>query len=120
MAASRSWQDASGDHPVRLLDPPDPLAPLREFRATRGRLQEMATGSPRPRIGFACIWEELPERTWSDSAWNLRAALRLMLTRPISACRSRAAAHDPPSHPYPASRWPADHHLELFAAHRCL
>lgn len=36
----------------------------------------MTTGSARPRIGFACLWEPIPERTWSYSAWNLREALR--------------------------------------------
>jgi glycosyltransferase involved in cell wall biosynthesis len=34
-------------------------------------------GSARPRIGFACLWEEIPERTWSYTAWNLRAGMRL-------------------------------------------
>jgi glycosyltransferase involved in cell wall biosynthesis len=29
-----------------------------------------------PRIGYACFWEEAPERTWSGSAWNLREGLR--------------------------------------------
>jgi glycosyltransferase involved in cell wall biosynthesis len=56
----------------------DPLALLKEFRARRGRLQETSTGSPQPRIGFACLWDKVPERTWSYSAWNLRAALRLV------------------------------------------
>jgi glycosyltransferase involved in cell wall biosynthesis len=73
MAASHPWQGVSRDHPVQ-----DPLASLKEFRATRGRMQEMATGSPQPRIGYACMWEEIPERTFSYSAWNLRAALRLV------------------------------------------
>jgi glycosyltransferase involved in cell wall biosynthesis len=30
-----------------------------------------------PRIGFASLWEEIPERTWSYTAWNLRAGMRL-------------------------------------------
>ena len=77
MAASRPWQGVSRDHPARLLDPQDPLALLKEFRATRARMKEMAAGSPQPRIGYACMWEQVPERTWSYSAWNLRAALRL-------------------------------------------
>jgi glycosyltransferase involved in cell wall biosynthesis len=34
-------------------------------------------GSARPRIGYACLWDEIPERTWSYSAWNLRAGMRL-------------------------------------------
>ena len=33
-------------------------------------------GQARPRIGFACQWEEIPERTWSYTPWNLREALR--------------------------------------------
>ena len=76
MDAGRRWQGASRNHPVRLVDPQDPLASLEEFRATHGRMQDMATGSPQPRIGFACMWEESPELTWSYSAWNLRAELR--------------------------------------------
>lgn len=77
MAASRPRPGVSRDHPARLLDPQDPLASLKEFRATRARMKEMAAGSPQPRIGYACMWERVPERTWSYSAWNLRAALRL-------------------------------------------
>lgn len=38
----------------------------------------MTTGAARPRIGFACLWEQRPEHTWSYSAWNLRAALQLI------------------------------------------
>jgi glycosyltransferase involved in cell wall biosynthesis len=56
----------------------DPLALLGEFRARRGRLAEAGPGPPQPRIGFACLWDKAPERTWSYSAWNLRAALRLV------------------------------------------
>jgi glycosyltransferase involved in cell wall biosynthesis len=63
--------------PIRLVDPQDPLVLLKEFRATRSRIEEMNTGSPPPRIGFACLWDRIPEYTWSHSAWNLRAALRL-------------------------------------------
>ncbi len=76
MDAGRRWQDVFIDHPVRLGDPPDPLVSLKEFRATLGRTQEIATGSPRAHIGFACLWDKIPELTWSTSAWNLRAALR--------------------------------------------
>jgi glycosyltransferase involved in cell wall biosynthesis len=71
MDASRPWHGAVRDYPAQ-----DPLASLDEFRARRARMQETATGSPQPRIGFACLWEEVPERSWSYSAWNLRAALR--------------------------------------------
>jgi glycosyltransferase involved in cell wall biosynthesis len=77
MDASRPGQDVLGDRPVRLVDPQDPLALLEEFRVRRSRMQETATGSAQPRIGFGCLWDKIPERTWSYSAWNLRAALRL-------------------------------------------
>jgi glycosyltransferase involved in cell wall biosynthesis len=72
MDTSHPWHGAVRDYPVQ-----DPLTSLEELRARRGRMRETATGSPRPRIGFACLWEKIPERSWSYSAWNLRAALRL-------------------------------------------
>jgi glycosyltransferase involved in cell wall biosynthesis len=77
MDASRPGQDVFGDHPVRFADPRDPLALLGEFRARRARLQQTATGWAQPRLGFGCLWDKIPERTWSYSAWNVRAALRL-------------------------------------------
>ena len=36
----------------------------------------MTKGSTRPRIGYACLWEQVPQTTWSGSAWNMRAALQ--------------------------------------------
>ncbi len=72
MDASRPWHGAVRDYPTQ-----DPLASLEEFRARRARMQDTASGWPQPRIGFACLWEEVAERSWSYSAWNLRAALRL-------------------------------------------
>jgi len=54
------------------------LVLLKEFRARRGLVEEMNAGSPQPRIGYACFWDKIPESTWSYSAWNLRAALRLV------------------------------------------
>jgi glycosyltransferase involved in cell wall biosynthesis len=72
MDASRPRHGAFSDYPVH-----DPLASLKEFRATQDRMQEMAADSPQPRIGYACFWEKDPERTWSYSAWNLLAALQL-------------------------------------------
>ena len=71
MAASGPGQGVFRDTPIQ-----DPLALLKDFRARRRRMQEMGTGSPLPRIGFACLWEEIPERTWSHTAWYLRAELR--------------------------------------------
>jgi glycosyltransferase involved in cell wall biosynthesis len=77
MEARRPGQNVSGDHPVRFADLQDPLALLEEFRTRHGPMRETATGLAQPRIGFGCLWDKIPERTWSYSAWNLRAALRL-------------------------------------------
>ena len=73
MDADHPGQGALRDHPVQ-----DPLTLLNEFHARRRRMQEMATGSAQPRIGYACMWEEIPERSWSYTAWYLRAELRLV------------------------------------------
>jgi glycosyltransferase involved in cell wall biosynthesis len=54
----------------------DPLTSLKEFRAERDR--KRGIGSPRPRIAYACLWEDPPERSWSYSAWDLREGLRLI------------------------------------------
>ena len=59
------------DHPIRPADAQDPLA------SSEPRVRKVMTaGFAQPRIGFACRGEPVPERTWSGSAWNLRAALR--------------------------------------------
>ena len=71
MTVSPSLPGLFTGHPIHLVDPEDPLARHDEALA-RGT----TTGSARPRIGYACLWEQVPERTWSYSAWNLRAALR--------------------------------------------
>jgi glycosyltransferase involved in cell wall biosynthesis len=77
MDASRPGQDVFWGHPVHFADRQDPLALLEEFRARHGRMRQTATGLAQPRLGFGCLWDKIPERTWSYSAWNLRAALRL-------------------------------------------
>jgi glycosyltransferase involved in cell wall biosynthesis len=72
MPISRSSPELFRDHPTRPGERRDPLAltdDLRDLVAT-------APGAARPRIGFACLWEATPERTWSYSAWNLRAGMR--------------------------------------------
>ena len=56
-------------HPVR---PPAPQDPLLRSGAKNG----IGGAQARPRIGFACQWEEIPEKTWSYTPWNLREALR--------------------------------------------
>src|ERR1700722_8651694 len=65
------------DGPVRSLSSPDPLGLPQEFRARRDRIGDAQAVLPRPRVGFACLWDRNPESTWSRSAWNLRAGLRL-------------------------------------------
>lgn len=77
MATGHLRPGAFMDHPVRPVDLQDPLALLNEFRITCGRMNGMTTELSQLPIGFACRWDDPPERTWSYSAWNLRAALRL-------------------------------------------
>jgi glycosyltransferase involved in cell wall biosynthesis len=59
------------DHPVAPV-PRDPLAPAegRETAASTAAIDDP------PRLAFACHWEADQQRTWSGSAWNLRAALQ--------------------------------------------
>lgn len=71
MTASPCVQGYFRDHPIRPIDAQDPLASP-DARAG----EDTPMGSARPRIGFASLWEPVPESTWSGSAWNLRAALR--------------------------------------------
>ena len=64
------WDGLFRDHPVGPVAAKDPLdRPLSLSRA-------VSPGGAGPRIGYACFWEEIPERTWSGSAWNLREGLR--------------------------------------------
>lgn len=69
MAAISSWADAFADHPVHSPDRQDPLA-----RAAG----KTASDPDSPHLGFACLWSEIPELTWSHTPWNLRTALRTM------------------------------------------
>lgn len=62
------------EHPVRPVSPRDPLALLNEVGTATAATYGQAASLPK--IGFACMWEPVPERTWSHTPWNLRAALR--------------------------------------------
>lgn len=66
-----SWPGVFREHPVRPAPIEDPLVALNGLPAT-------APPPTRPHIGFACQWENPPERTWSGSASNLRAALQVI------------------------------------------
>jgi glycosyltransferase involved in cell wall biosynthesis len=37
---------------------------------------DLDRGTSRLRLGFACVWDADPRRTWSYTAWDLREALR--------------------------------------------
>lgn len=73
MTISPSMSGLFKDHPIRPVDIQDPLAQPSEVDACG-----VTAGWTRPHMGFACLWEPIPERTWSGSAWNLREALRLI------------------------------------------
>ena len=64
------------DHPIRPVVR-DPLTPTGHDHL-RGSVGGTTIALARPRIGFACHWEANQENTWSGTAWNLRAALRLI------------------------------------------
>ena len=70
MTTSQSWSGIYKDHPVRPV-PQDPLARLTKIRADYWAAEDKR----RPRIGLACLWDCPPQRTWSYTPWNLRAAL---------------------------------------------
>lgn len=76
MTTSAPWMGLFQDHPIRPLGVQDPLEllPL----SVRDVMGGHTTRSHRPRIAFACQWEEPPERTWSGSATRLRSALDLI------------------------------------------
>ncbi|GLW23527.1 hypothetical protein Mame01_35700 [Microbispora amethystogenes] len=68
--------------------------------------------SPYPRVGFACLWDEDPRRTWSYTPWNLRAAMReradlvdLGVEIPKTVRTALRAAHVRPRHGRLATTW---------------
>ena len=64
------------EHPVRPVAHQDPLLRSKGVYLAPGSEKGMGVAEARPRIGFACRWDEIPERTWSYTPWNLREALR--------------------------------------------
>jgi glycosyltransferase involved in cell wall biosynthesis len=59
---------------VRPVARQDPLRWPKDVYPALGPNNGVSTGWARPRIGFACKWEQIPKR--SVSPWNLREALR--------------------------------------------
>ena len=76
MTRSLSGPGFFREHPVRPVAHQDPLLRSKGVYLAPGSKNGMGTAEARPRIGFACRWEEIPERTWSYTPWNLREALR--------------------------------------------
>ena len=72
MISREYFQSVIKDHPI----PPVAQDPLVTAAAGDPAHRLPATGRP-PRVGFACHWDAARERTWSGSAWNVRAALGL-------------------------------------------
>jgi len=68
-----SWDGVFVDHPIPPVAAKDPLAHVAASAVVPGAASPASAG---PRIGYAAAWEEVPERTWSGSAWNLREGLR--------------------------------------------
>jgi glycosyltransferase involved in cell wall biosynthesis len=73
VSLDRPWPTVFRDHPVPAAVS-DPLTLL----DTGGSLSVSGNRPVPLHIGFACNWEDPPQHTWSYSAWNLRAALRLI------------------------------------------
>jgi len=76
MTISRSWSGIYVDHPVRPVGAQDLLLGLDQVNVNARTRRDTISRSAPPHIGFACQWEDPPERTWSGSASNLLTALR--------------------------------------------
>ena len=60
------------DHPISPVPGKDPLSLYTAPSGPDGPAAERV----RSRIGYGCLWEPAPERTWSGTALGLREALR--------------------------------------------
>lgn len=85
-AANTSWPGLFIDHPIRPLMIRDPLA----IDPQRVPTDSVVNLGETPRIGFAALWEPVPERTWSGSALHLyQGLLRAADTTDIGIHMSR-------------------------------
>ena len=62
MTSSFSGPGVFRDHPVRPVPHQDPLQRPTEVSLAPGPENGMSTGSAQQRIGFACKWEQIPQR----------------------------------------------------------
>jgi hypothetical protein len=62
MTSSFSGPGVFRDHPVRPVPHQDPLQRPTEVSLAPGPENGISTGSAQPRIGFACKWEQIPQR----------------------------------------------------------
>jgi glycosyltransferase involved in cell wall biosynthesis len=76
MTRSPSGPGFFREHPVRPVAHQDPLLRSKGVYLAPGPEKGVGVAEARPRIGFACQWDEIPERTWSYTPWHLREALR--------------------------------------------
>ena len=80
VAAASPWRDLHRkygglylEHPIRPLEGRDPLE---SFEYAGGQATTALGGeAERLRLGYACLWEPVRDRTWSGSAWHLRQAM---------------------------------------------
>jgi glycosyltransferase involved in cell wall biosynthesis len=85
-AVRTSWPTLFIDHPVRPPAIRDPLV----LAAERVPSEASISIGGGPQIGFAALWEPVPERTWSGSAWNLlQGLLRAAPTTDVGIHMSR-------------------------------
>ena len=105
MAAASPWRDLHRkygglylEHPIRPLEGRDPLE---SFEYAGGQATTALGGeAERLRLGYGCLWEPVPRRTWSGSAWHLREAnAAYCAIRSISVSSSRAS-RGRPSRPF--------------------
>jgi glycosyltransferase involved in cell wall biosynthesis len=68
MTVTSEWPGLFVEHPVPPVGIRDPLASFAP--------DDVSSPADRLSIGYGCLWEAIPERTWSGSAWNLREGLR--------------------------------------------
>jgi len=60
-------------HPA---DPAEPVDPLRHLTESDARPEDGAGNGNRLRLGFGCVWEPIPQQTWSGSAPSLLNELK--------------------------------------------